>query len=164
MCNLISNLSFRMASQTKFTYQSPPKKQRQESPRSTVTFSVKNLSDVITKMSPKKGANTKWFQCAAVNDDRFKRCVSFYPPLHKKLLESNNKDNLAVKLEKVLESDGEYKLDAETRFVESISFQKPYSFLHKKITPIENLIYKRRFIPLLLAVFFATMWKPCQRN
>ena len=69
--------------------------------------------------------------------------MSFYPTLHKKLFESNDNEKVAVKLEKVIQSDNEYKLDAETRFVESIAaLNNPYKVQHEKVTPIEDLIYE----------------------
>ena len=51
---------------------------------------MKNLGVIVTSSQKQKdGTHVKWFQFATVNEDGTERGVSFYPPLHRKLMVTN---------------------------------------------------------------------------
>ena len=121
-----------------------PKKQRMDNEdRQTVIFQVKKLGDII--MSPwkqKDGTHVKWFQFAAVTKEGTKCGVSFYPPLHRKLMVTNNDPTIALTMKNAVFKNDRYKLNAETCLVETVTLKEPFSMNLEPVKSIDNVIFE----------------------
>ena len=110
--------------------------------RQTVTSQVKNLGEII--MSPlkqKDGTHVKWFQFAAVTKDGTKHGVSFFPPLHSKLMVTNNDQTIALTMKNVFKND-QHKLNAETCLVETVTLKEPFSMNFEPVKSIVDVIFE----------------------
>ena len=79
---------------------------------------------------------------AAVNEDGTKCGVSFYPPLHRKLMVTNNDPTIALKMKTAVFENNQYKLDAETFLVETVKLKKPFSFEFEAVKTIDDVIFE----------------------
>ena len=62
---------------------------------------MKNLGVIVTSSQKQKdGTHVKWFQFATVDEDGTEHGVSFYPPLHRKLMVTNKWPNNCIENEK----------------------------------------------------------------